>query len=107
MSEMTRDEREAAWREWLAERPEHVRAVAERFPPWCKVRIKSTGQICHAISYGEPEGDEMNVTVTVNVPSAWNPDRLTSVIFAEAGGHQVFGLKPDDLEVIVGPEATS
>ena len=99
-----RPAQERAWREWLAKQPAHVRAVAERFPPWCRVRIKSSGQFACIYSYGEPKGDETNVTVTVNVPSAWNPGRLTSIMFAEYDGHAVFGLKPDDIEVVLEVE---
>lgn len=94
------EEREKEWREWCATRPPKVREVAERFTPWFKYRIKSTGQLCHVFSFDEPENDSDPVTLTVNVPSEWNPDRLTSLMFADTGGHQVFGLKPEDLELV-------
>ena len=80
-------EQEAAWREWVAERPPTVRAVAERFDPWTLYRMKSTGQRVTFYSIGEHENGE--VTLTVNITGEFN-----AIMF----DRQVFGVNPDDLE---------
>lgn len=80
-------EQEAGYREWLAERPAHVRAVAERFDPWSLYRLKSSGHRVTVYSFGEEAGGK--VTLTVNVTGEFNV-----VSFAR----RVFGIDPDDLE---------
>lgn len=47
------DEQRDAWREWLADRPPSVRAVAERFDPWTVYRLKTTGQACQIQAFDE------------------------------------------------------
>jgi hypothetical protein len=37
-------EQEQLWAEWLAERPDNIRRVAERFDPWTMYRLTTTGQ---------------------------------------------------------------
>ena len=80
-------EQEAGWAAWVAERPDNVRAIAERFEPWSLYRMKSTGQRCTVYSFGEQEDGK--VTLTVNVTGDFNV-----VIF----DRQVFGIDPEDLE---------
>jgi hypothetical protein len=46
-------EQSTAWAEFLAERPAHVRAVAERFDPWTLYRLTTTGQRCSVIGFHE------------------------------------------------------
>lgn len=84
---------EAAWKAWLAERPEAVRKVAERFDPWSLYRLKTTGQrvVVYSFSEGEGEGEGEGdpVTLTVVVSGQFN-----FVIH----DRRVFGINPDDLE---------
>ena len=74
---------EAAWKEWVAERPDAVRAVAERFDPWTLYRMKSTNQRVTLYSISE------DGTVSVDVSGAYN------FVFCE---RTVFGIDPNDLE---------
>lgn len=84
-----------SWAEWCAERPPHVREVAERFPPWSLWRLDLTNedgapsgryQRVFPVSFGEnPDG---SVTLTVAVTMEFN-----DVAF----GRQVFGIHPEDL----------
>lgn len=97
---MTDTEREAVWREWLATRPENVRLIAEHFPPWVPVRIKSTGQKAHVYSFGERE--DGSISIQVNVYADENPDSIHSLLLPD--GHQVFGLAAADLEPWGRPE---
>lgn len=101
-----------AYLAWLAERPEHVRRVAETLPPWFLYRLKTTGQIVFLISFEEHDGSCMPptrgphtgepcrhcatraVTVTVGVTQANNPHLLI------AFDREVFGVDPADLEPI-------
>ena|SRR5688572_4629343 len=85
---------ERTWRDWLATRPDDVRAIAEHFPPWVPVRIKATGEKGHVYSFGEKEGG--GICVQVNVFPDENPDSLHSILLPE--GHRAIGLAPDDLE---------
>lgn len=87
---------EAAWREWLAARPDRVRAIAERFDPWTMYRLTTTGQRCQflgcdvgAQNCGEIEADPERVTVRIY---AENP------ILGAITGTEVFGISPDDLQ---------
>ena len=100
---MSPEEREIAWREWLKSRPEAVRVVAKRFPPWEPLRVKSTGQKAHIYSFGEtPDG---RVVIQVNVLHAENPGSIHEALFG-GGGVRVFGLAPDDVE-LWGPHEVS
>ena len=80
-------EQEAAWADWVSQRPENVRRVAERFAPWTLCRLKSTGQRVTLQSFSEEE--DGTVTVTVVVGADFN------MVFMERA---VFGIDPDDLE---------
>lgn len=90
-----------AWRAWLAERPEHVRAVAERFDPWTLYRLTTTGQRCSIIGFHE---------VDVEAAKQKGPDGcgvaavpVTAYIhvehpqLGEISSHNVFGIDPDEL----------
>lgn len=81
------EENVKAYREWVAERPPQVKAIAERFDPWTLYWLKSPGQRVTVLGF-----DEMNdgrVCVRVNVSGRFN---------ALAFERQVFGVDPDDLE---------
>lgn len=80
-------EQEQGYREWVASRPDMVRAVAERFEPWSLYRMKPHGQRVTVVSFGEEE--DGRVTLTVSVSGDFN---LTMF------DRQVFGVDPDDLE---------
>lgn len=71
------------WAEWVAQRPEVVRAIAEKFFPWKLYRMKSTGQRVGIYSFSE------DGTITVLVTGAFNKVNFD---------RQVFGIDPKDLE---------
>jgi hypothetical protein len=76
---------------WFNSRPEKVRRIIADKPPWNRYRIKVTGQHCCLYSYSE----DGTVTVTIDghdseVLAAIN--RIMPV--------NVFGIDPDDLEII-------
>lgn len=83
----------ALYQKWLAERPPAVRAVAERLPGYCVFRMKSTGQ--HVIMRVIDAPPDRPITVRVQVTFALNPSR--EFMFVEK---EVFGVSPDDLEII-------
>lgn len=66
---------------WFITRPKIIKDMIGQFPPYCKVRIKSTGQTAHLYSYNE----DGTLTVTVQASTEFLP-------------YRVFGLKCDDLE---------
>ena len=76
--------------EWLSDRPQVVKDMARKYPPWNEYRIKSTGQTAILYSYSE------NGTVTVDI---------TSATFENAFGAQrrVFGIDVFDLEILDSP----
>jgi hypothetical protein len=84
--EPTADE-ETTWREWVAERPLAVRAVAKRFDPWSLYRLKSSGHRVVICSFDEVEDGSVKLQVDVL-------GRYNSVAFER----RVFGVSPDDLE---------
>ena len=77
--------------EWLAGRPESIRALADKIKPWCRYRIKATGQHCVLSSYNEYG----TVRVTVN-----GHDDYTINVGNVMQPFYVFGIIPDDLEII-------
>lgn len=85
-------EQEAAWKEWVAARPDNVRVVAERFDPWSLYRMKSTGHRVTLASFGE--GADGAVTLRVRVTGHFNV-----VVF----DREVFGVDPNDLESCEAP----
>jgi hypothetical protein len=80
-------DQQSGWNAWVAERPEKVRKVAERFDPWSLCRLKPNGERVSVLGFGETEDGE--VTVKVNISGEYN-----RVLFER----QVFGIDPDDLE---------
>ena len=80
------DEQVAAYQSWVAERPENVRRVAERFTPWGLYRLKPTNQRVQVLSFGEQEDGV--VTLTVSVTGEFNFTMFD---------RQVFGIDPDML----------
>lgn len=80
-------EQVAGYQEWLAERPDHIRVVAERFDPFSLYRMKSTGQRVAVLSFSR--GDDDKVTLRVFIGGEYN-----FVVFDT----EVFGIDPDDLE---------
>jgi hypothetical protein len=80
-------EQETAWREFVETRPPAVRAVAERFTPWTRYRLTTTGK--HVAIRGFDEETSGEITVQIAVLACFynlNP--------AEYG---VFGVDPDAL----------
>jgi hypothetical protein len=82
----------AEWEAWLVEHCE-VAELAARFSPWKRFRLKTTGQRCQPIAFGE------DGTLRVRTESL-----LLGVV-------DVFGIDPADVEdlnsPVAGPEATS
>lgn len=75
------------WAKWVAERPEPIRKVAERFNPWSLYRPKTGG---HRVTlYSLYEVEDGTVQMTVLVTGQYN------VVAFE---RNVFGINPDDLE---------
>ncbi len=83
-------EQKQEWENWLSERPENVRKVAERIVPWkryCDKRnADDNGNRYSPRSYEEQE--DGTVTITCEKSNDEMP------IF---GGYGVFGMNPDDL----------
>lgn len=77
-----------AWNQWVEERPEHVRAVARRFSPWCLYRYKPSNH--RVVLYSFDEGPEHAVTLKVLVLHDFNGGLLFE--------RRVFGIAPEDLE---------
>lgn len=46
-----------SWKEWLAERPEHIAKVAALFPPWELFRMKSSGHRVFVTGLGDTPPD--------------------------------------------------
>lgn len=82
------EEQRAAWAEWVAERPERVRRVAETMAPWKLYRMKSTGHRVTILSITEPR-DKGPITLMVDVSGTFN------LVACE---RQVFGVPLDDIE---------
>ena len=84
------EEQKQEWKNWINERPENVRKVAERIVPWKKYKDKKlpdSGNRYSPRSYEEQK--DGSVTVTCEKSNESMP------IF---GGYYVFGMDPDDLE---------
>ena len=76
---------ERAWKKWVASRPPHIRAVAERFEPWSLYRLEGGHRVTIA-SFGEHEDGTVTLTVTVSA--------LYNLVMFE---RQVVGVKPESL----------
>lgn len=83
-------EQKQEWENWLSERPENVRKVAERIVPWKKYRDKrisdDIGNRYSPRSYDEQE--DGTVTLTCEKSNEEMPF---------LGGYCVFGMPPDIL----------
>lgn len=77
------DEMLTEWRDWLADRPPVVLAMAEKLPPWRWYRLATTGQVCRVVAYDEGRA----VRIYAEHPGL---GAITGVV--------VFGVNPDDLE---------
>ena len=86
--EWSKDQKKA-WEEWVSARPQIIKDLCNRFPPYNLYRLKGSGHRVTLFSYSE-EG-----TMTVNVSGEYN-----AVIF----DRQVFGIKPNDLQECDLPE---
>jgi hypothetical protein len=84
------EEQLTGWREWVEQRPDGVRQLAERFNPWTLYLLKTTGQRVTIAAFDE------NGTVRVNVSGEFN------LVSHE---RSVFGINPDDLEECDLPSA--
>ncbi len=74
---------QAEWKSWVDSRPEAIRSLCERFPPWELFRLRDTGHRVYAAAFHD------NGTLTVAVTKEFN---------ALAFERQVFGIAPEDLE---------
>ena len=87
--ELTKEQKKD-WVEWLNERPENVRKVAEKIVPWKRYRnIRDNDDIGNRyrpISY--QEHDDGTITVTCEKLNEEMPI---------LGGYGVFGINPDNL----------
>lgn len=86
--------RSEALNNWLGGRPEIIRSVATQYPPWHRYRLKTTGQHVNIESYFE----DGTVSVEVNGHDSSALDAVNGLI-----SFGVFGIDPDDLEVIDQP----
>lgn len=68
---------------WLQDRPDVIKELAEKLPPWFDYKIKATDKVCRLVSYSE------DGTVTV-----WTLDMFGIP-------YNVFGYTPEDLERVV------
>ncbi len=83
-------EQRASWAAWLAQLPEHVRAVAAKLNPWTLYRLKSSGHRVVLHSLGDDDADSSKpILLTVNVLGKFN-----FVSFER----RVTGVVPEDLE---------
>jgi hypothetical protein len=78
-------EQEQGWKEWVASRPDRVRAVAERFEPWTLYRLKTTGDRVTILGFSEGDPITMDVSIT---------GEFNLIMF----DRRVFGIDPNDLE---------
>lgn len=83
------DNDRAGWAEWVAQRPEKVRVVAEKFEPWKLYRLKSSSHRVTIVSFDQPKDESQPVTLKVHVSGDFN-----RVAFERT----VFGILPEDLE---------
>lgn len=84
-------EQQRDWDEWLSQRPDNVRSVAEKIVPWKKYRDKRIADDCgnrySPVSYDESKDGSVTLTCF-----------KTNDEFPVFGGYNVFGMNPDDLE---------
>lgn len=82
---------EYEFNEWLKDRPEVIKKMAEKLKPWLKYKLKTTGQHCTIYSFSE------DGTVTIYIDG--HDDEVLNKI-NQLIAIKVFGIDPDDLEVI-------
>lgn len=87
-------EEEAKYRAWVAERPEAIRAIAERFDPWSLYRVRRTGQRVLVSGFFEDGSMSVFVSADFNEVREGMPREFL-----------VFGIVPDDLEPCELPAA--
>jgi hypothetical protein len=86
-------EQTAAWNQWLAERPAHVRAVAERWPATRLYWLDPPGQVVAIHSYDEEMDGRVTLKVDVTMENNVDADGTPRVFF----DRRVFGILPSDL----------
>uniref|UniRef100_A0A6M3JIW3 Uncharacterized protein n=1 Tax=viral metagenome TaxID=1070528 RepID=A0A6M3JIW3_9ZZZZ len=77
------EEQEKAWEDWVSTRPQIIKDLCKRFPPYNIYRLNNSGHKVTIYSYSE------DGTITVNVSGEYN-----AVMF----DRQVFGIRPENLE---------
>ncbi len=77
--------------DWLSTRPEIIKKMGEKWPPWNRYRLKTTGQHCYLCSYSEDE----TVTITIYGHDTSALDAMNQML-----PRNVFGVNPEDLEII-------
>lgn len=88
------EEHLAKFNEWLDSRPEHLREIIARFPPWALFRMRDTG---HRVTiYCVSEHGDGSVSLVVDVTGRFNFVAIE---------RRVFGIDPDNLEPCELPEA--
>jgi len=88
---MPDDEVKKEFNEWLEGRPEVIQKLAEKLKPWFRYRLKPTGQHCLLYSYSE----DGTVTITVDGHDSEWLDKMNKMMPIN-----VFGISPDDLEIL-------
>jgi hypothetical protein len=87
------EKQERIWREWVASRPDHIRAVIEKYNlrPDRLYKLKDTNQrvILHSI-----DGDG---TIKIDVLDKYNQHLMNGII-PKLYERRVFGINPADLE---------
>ena len=89
----TKEERNEALEKWLEGRPDSIKKLARTIGPWDRCRLKDTGQHGWIYSYFE------DGTVAVRVDGHDNEARN---IICKQLPIIVFGIPPEDLEVLEG-----
>ena len=77
------EEQEKTWEDWVSTRPQIIKDLCKRFPPYNIYRLKDSGHRVTLHSYSE------DGTITVNVSGEYN-----AVMF----DRQVFGISQENLE---------
>jgi hypothetical protein len=83
------DQQKSDWNEWVRNRPDKIREIAEKVFPWKLYRLKSSGHRVTVYSIDEPADTNVEPTLKVIVSGDYN-----KVLFERT----VFGIKLEDLE---------
>lgn len=85
------EEQNNEWHQWLLERPENVRLVAEKIVPWKRYKLKGSSEDSDnryiPISYQEMQDGSVTITC-----------EKVNDIMPFLGGYGVFGISANDLE---------